>query len=70
MAQKFEAAIYNEDVAAALRDGSHHKDLSDDWAETHYIEFHAASMDAAWDKMRQKYRAGQGFIIKAIDVVD
>ncbi len=70
MTQKFEAAIYNEDVATALKNGEHHRNLSDDWAETHYFEISAPSLNAAWDRMRSRYRPENGFIIKAIEVVD
>ncbi|PHQ66163.1 MAG: hypothetical protein COB93_12300 [Sneathiella sp.] len=70
MTLKFEAAIFNETVLAAVQQGEHHKDLSDDWADTHYIEVTAPSLDAAWSKMRQKYKAANGFVIKAIDKID
>jgi len=70
MTLKFEAAIYNKAVSDALQQGEHHKDLSDDWANTHYIEFQASNMDAAWEKMRLKYREAQGFVIRAIEALD
>ncbi|MEH6525858.1 MAG: hypothetical protein V7723_07265 [Sneathiella sp.] len=69
MQLKFEAAIFNKDVLQAVSDGSKHRNLSDDWAETHYIEFYAADVEAAWGKVQQKYRADKGFVIKTIDEV-
>ena len=69
MQLKFEAAIYNEEVLQALNDGSKHRNLSDDWAETHYIEFYASDLETARGKIQQKYRADRGFVIKAIDKV-
>ncbi len=70
MQLKFEAAIFNEDVLSALQEGEHHKDLSDSWAETHYLDIYAESLEQAWEKMRRKYSAEQGFVIKAIDEVE
>ncbi len=68
--KRFEAAIYNENVLNALKDGVPHKDLKDDWADTHYFEFKARSIDEAWDMMKRKYRAEHGFVIKAIEPLD
>lgn len=68
--KRFEAAIYNEDVLSALKEGLHHKDLKDDWADTHYFEFKANSMDEAWVIMQRKYRSENGFVIKAIECLD
>tara|TARA_R110002072_G_scaffold77943_3_gene181196 strand:+ start:299 stop:511 length:213 start_codon:yes stop_codon:yes gene_type:complete len=70
MQLKFEAAIYNEEVLAALQEGEHHKDLSDSWADTHYFDVYAVSIEQAWEKMRRKYSADRGFVIKAIEAVD
>ena len=70
MQQKFEAAIYNEEVLAALQEGEHHKNLYDSWAETHYFEIYASSLEDAWDRMRRKYSTDRGFIIKSVEEVD
>ena len=67
---KFEAAIYNEQVLNALKEGEHHKNLDDEWADTHYFDVYADSEDEAWTKIKRKYRADHGFIIKAIEKVD
>ncbi|USG62089.1 hypothetical protein NBZ79_03760 [Sneathiella marina] len=69
MQLKFEAAIFNAEVLQALNDGDKHRNLSDDWAETHYIEFYAADIEEAWGKIQKKYRADKGFVIKTIDEV-
>lgn len=69
MQLKFEAAIFNAEVLQALSDGGKHRNLSDDWAETHYIEFYASDIEMAWEKIQQKYRADRGFVIKAIDKI-
>ncbi|MEX1035155.1 MAG: hypothetical protein WDZ54_04320 [Sneathiella sp.] len=70
MQLKFEAAIFNEKVLTALQEGEHHKNLSDSWAETHYFEIYASSLEQAWEKMRSKYSADRGFVIKSIEEVD
>ncbi|MCC3304390.1 hypothetical protein [Sneathiella sp. HT1-7] len=70
MQLKFEAAIFNEEVLVALQEGEHHKDLADSWAETHYLDFYAENLEQAWEKMRRKYSAERGFVIKAIDTAD
>lgn len=67
---KFEAAIYNDDVLNAIKDGEHHKNLDDEWANTHYFDVYADTIEEAWTKMKRKYRRDHGFIIKAIEQVD
>jgi hypothetical protein len=66
---KFEAAIYNEQVLAALKEGLHHKDLSDDWADTHYIEVSARDEEDAWRIFRRKYRSENGYVIKTVETL-
>ena len=33
----FEVALYNKEVRRLVEEGSRHRHLTDDWAETHYI---------------------------------
>ena len=70
MQQKFEAAIFNKEVLAAVQQGERHKNLSEEWAETHYFDVYAASVEQAWEKMRRKYSPEHGFVIKAIEEVE
>lgn len=67
---KFEAAIYNIDVLTAIKDGEHHKNLDDDWSDTHYFDVYADTIEEAWTKMKRKYRRDHGFVIKAIEQID
>ncbi|MEH6475338.1 MAG: hypothetical protein V7727_06595 [Sneathiella sp.] len=67
MTKKYEAAVFNEDVLNALKEGEHHKNLDDNWADTHYFDIQATSIDDAWDIANRKWRAGHGFVIKAIE---
>ncbi len=64
---KFEAAIFNQQVLNAIKDGEHHKDLDDEWANTHYFDVYADSETEAWAKMKRKFRSDHGFVIKAIE---
>lgn len=68
MTTKFEAAIYNDHVLAALKEGEHHKDLDDEWANTHYFEVSANTIEEAWTKTKRKYREEHGYVIKAIEI--
>lgn len=70
MSKLFEAAVFNEDVLNLIKDGERHKDLSDDWANTHYFEIEANSLEEAWSKANRKWRSGHGFVIKAIESMD
>jgi len=67
MNKLYEVAVYNEDVLNALKDGERHKDLNDDWADTHYFELKAETIDEAWSIAKRKWRPGHGFVIKAIE---
>ena len=62
----FEISLYNQDVLDRVNDGEHHKHLSDDWADTHYIEVEAADEAEARTKIRAKYPEHQGFVITDI----
>lgn len=64
--QTYEIVIHNEQVRAKVREGDRHRKFSDDWADTHYIEFKADSEDQAIAKCRQKYPAEDGFVIEGI----
>ena len=63
---EFEVAVYNADVRAAdvracVEDQRRHPDLSDDWADIHYIEFRANSESEAREKAEHR-----GYVIEAI----
>ena len=63
---KFEIAVYNEDVRARLADGGHHRQLSDDWADTHYIEITAPDKRAALEKAKSRYGETNGYVIETV----
>jgi hypothetical protein len=64
---KFEVAIYNAQVRAKVRVGERHRDLSDDWAETHYVVFDAADEAEARSLAERKYPEERGYVIEAVD---
>jgi len=66
MQQTFEITIYNEQVRVCVQNGDHHKDLSDGWGDSHYIEFKAEDEAAAIAKCECKYPQAQGFVVESV----
>lgn len=66
---KYEIAVYNAAVRARVEDGRHHHQLSDEWAETRYIEITAVDDQAAWAKARTLYGESNGYVIEAVSLV-
>lgn len=69
MFKKFEIAVHNKDVRSLVKAGEKHKNLSDDWADTHYIEIAAQNEEDASQKAVRKYPANLGYVIEAIKPV-
>jgi len=59
----YEVGIYNEEVRQAEKDGTRHRDISMDWAETHYIEVQAGSEQEARIKVNARYPEARGYVI-------
>ncbi len=66
MIQKFEAAIYNEDVRKLVQDNLHHTLYKDIWADLNFIEVVANTEEDAKRKLERKYPEGRGFRITQI----
>lgn len=64
----FEITIYNEKVRKLVSEGDSHKRYTDDWGDSHYIEYHAEDEQHAVAKCRQRYPAEEGFVIEAVSV--
>lgn len=64
---RYEVGIYNERVRALLNEGLHHKDLDDDWEDTHYFEIVASDEAQARRKMEQTYPPQRGFVISVVE---
>lgn len=62
----YEIAIYNQEVRKLVADGRRHRNLSDAWADTHYIEIKANSPQEARVKAASRYPAENGYVIEEI----
>lgn len=62
----FEVALYNADVRRLVYDGEHHREYSDDWSNTHFIEVRALNEMDARRKIEQRYPRDRGFVIEAV----
>ena len=68
LSKTFEVALYNQDVREKVEQGLRHRDLSDAWADTHYIEVQAETAEEARAKITRRYPASQGYVIVDISV--
>lgn len=64
---EFEIAIYNSEVRECVEDGRRHRNLTDDWAEVHYIDMEAADEQAARNQILRRYPETRGFVIDSIE---
>lgn len=67
MVLKFEAAIHNADVRRLVNAGERHRELSEAWADTHYIEISADSPEEARERLNRKYPSDQGYVIESVE---
>jgi hypothetical protein len=63
--KKFEFAIFNEHVRAAVQRGEQHKVYKDEWQNQHFIEITAMNEKDATARIRSRYPQEQGFVILA-----
>lgn len=66
MAMKFEAAIFNQQVRDLVKMGEKHRHLSDDWADTHYVEVQAENEQSARAKLAGRYPSDAGYVIEQV----
>jgi len=62
----YEITIYNQTVRELVRNGESHRRYTDDWADSHYIEFEADSEAEAVKKCGYKYPDHDGFVIEQV----
>lgn len=67
---KFEIAIYNERVAAAVAEGRRYARLDDSWGDTRYIEIQARDILDARQKINARYPPESGYVIQAVEALD
>jgi hypothetical protein len=63
---KFELSVYNAEVRQKVAVGESHKQLSDDWADIHYIEIEADSEERARAIIEVRHPSSRGFVIGEI----
>jgi hypothetical protein len=68
--KKFEVAIYNKEVRQLMKEGERHRDLTDDWADIHYLDVMAEDEQGARVKIQAKYPEDKGFVIDNVTVAD
>jgi hypothetical protein len=62
--KRFEVAIFNQEVKKAVREAEKNRTgLSDDWADTRYIEVKADDAESAKAKILARYPAVRGFVV-------
>jgi hypothetical protein len=66
----YEVSIYNKEVRKLVKEGERHKDLSDDWADTHYIEINAPDESSAKVKVSARYPKDQGYVISSVTPIE
>jgi len=62
--RSFEVAVYNKEVRRLVGEGRHHRNLSDAWAETHYIDVKADNAQDARMQVARRYPADQGYVVE------
>ncbi|HEX9465868.1 MAG TPA: hypothetical protein VGB82_24985 [Alphaproteobacteria bacterium] len=68
---RFEVAIYNETIKKSVREGEPNRTgLSDEWADTRYIEVRADTPDAAKRKIHVRYPEHRGFVVLEVRQID
>jgi len=65
----YEGIIFNQQVRDAVQNDEPH-DLTDDWADNHYVETMASSSEHAKQRLEQKYPASQGYVIVEVKLAD
>ena len=69
MIRAFEIIIYNRVVRSLVENGQHHADLSDDWADHHYIEVEAENAMQAREKILRRYPEKNGYVIVEVQAL-
>ncbi len=64
---RFEVALHNETVKKSVREAEPNRTgLSDEWADTRYIEVKAESAEAARRKILARYPERRGFVVSEV----
>lgn len=69
--KRFEVAIFNEKVKKAVREAERNRTgLSDDWADTRYVEVRAETAESAKAKMYARFPEHRGFVVLEVRELD
>ncbi len=63
---EFEVGVFNKEVREALAEGGRHRNLSDDWADMHYVTIKADDEASARQAARRKYPAERGYVVDSV----
>ena len=63
----YEIGLFNQNVRNALKEGKRHRDLTDDWADIHYMDVEANDAQAARSKIARRYPTERGFVIASVE---
>lgn len=63
---KYEVVVFNQEVREKVKEGEHHRQFKDDWADLHYIEIDASNENNARERAEARYPSAQGFVIDAV----
>lgn len=63
---KFEVGIHNAEVRKLVKEGDKHRILTDDWADTHYVEVMAEDEKSARAKIEERYPMSKGFVVTQV----
>ena len=66
--KRYEVAIHNKEVRRLVQSGERHRQLQDNWADTHYITFSACDAEDARRKAFARYPEDKGFVIEQISL--
>ncbi|SLN32408.1 hypothetical protein [Oceanibacterium hippocampi] len=64
--KKFEAQVFNAEVARLVASGRHHRELIDDWAKSHFIQILARDLDHASRKAESMFPGDRGYVINTV----
>jgi hypothetical protein len=64
---EYEVGIYNAEVRESVAEGRRHRNLTDDWAEIHYIDVDATDLEGARATILHRYPEKRGFVIDSVE---
>ncbi|WP_138380984.1 hypothetical protein [Luteithermobacter gelatinilyticus] len=66
---RYEVALYNQDVREAYADGRKHPNYGPEWGDLRYLEVEAETEEEALKLIRKHHPERQGFIIRDVILI-